>query len=195
MREAVVQWLDACGLSPELVVFVIAMLPIVELRGAVPVGINICHLVWYKTFIIALLGNLAPVPFLLLFLDRVAKFLSRLKVFARFFDWLFTRTRKKSKVIEEYKFWGLVIFVAIPLPGTGAWTGTLAAFLLGMDFKRSLLAIALGVLFAGVLVMGLSLLGIWGALIAGTALVTLTTVRIIRRYASLRQPGNWKGPP
>jgi len=166
MREAIIQKLESIGISPELTVFLIALLPVVELRGAIPVGINLYHLAWYKASLLALIGNILPVPFLLLFLGEAAKFLSKIPLFRRFFDWLFTRTRKKSKRIEEYKFLGLMVFVAIPLPGTGAWTGSVAAFLLGMDFGRSLMAIALGVLLAGILVTGLSLLGPWGGVIA-----------------------------
>lgn len=180
MREVIIEKLENLGVSPELAVFIIALLPVIELRGAVPVGINFYHLVWYKTVILALLGNLLPVPFLLLLLAKIAQVLSKIPLFAKFFDWLFTRTRKKSKVIEEYKFWGLLIFVAIPLPGTGAWTGSVAAFLLGMDFKLSLLAISLGVFLACILVTSLSLLGLWGLIIAGIALAILLIGRLIK---------------
>lgn len=182
MREVIVERLENLGLSPELTIFLIALLPIVELRGAVPVGINFYHLVWYKVSILALLGNILPVPFLLLFLAQLAKVLSKISFFAKFFDWLFTRTRKKSKIIEEYKFWGLLIFVAIPLPGTGAWTGSVAAFLLGMDFKLSLLAISVGVFLACILVTSLSILGLWGLIIAGIALTILLVGRLIKGF-------------
>ncbi len=181
MREAIINKLEGLGISPELTVFIIALLPVVELRGAIPVGINLYHLVWYEVFFLSLLGNILPVPFLLLFLDKITILLRHIPFFNNFFDWLFTRTRRRSRIIEEYKFLGLMLFVAIPLPGTGAWTGSVAAFLLGMDFKLSFLAIALGVLFAGIFVTSLSLLGIWGAIIAGSALVALIIARILKR--------------
>ncbi len=193
MREVIIQRLQGLGLSPELTVFIVAMLPVIELRGALPVGINLYQMAWSKTLLIALFGNIFPIPFILLFLERIANLLSRWSIFARFFDWLFTRTRRKSKLLEEYKFWGLVIFVAIPLPGTGAWTGAVAAFLLGMDFKLSLLAITLGVIFAGIFVTSLCLLGIWGAILVATALLIFAVVRILKKYATLRQSGNRKG--
>ncbi len=182
MREAIINWLKAHGISPELSVFIIALLPIVELRGAIPVGINLYQLNWSKVFLLAFLGNLLPVPFLLLFLENLANLLSRIGIFAKFFNWLFTRTRKKGKVIEEYKFWGLLIFVGIPLPGTGAWTGSIAAFLLGMDFKSAIFAIIFGVGLAGILVTGLSRLGIWGVIIALLALLILIFGRRLAKW-------------
>jgi hypothetical protein len=91
----------------------------------------------------------------------------------KFFDWLFARTRRKTADIEKYEFWGLAIFVAIPLPATGAWTGAMAGWLLGLNFFRSLLSIFLGVLIAGVIMTALSLLGWIGAAIAGVVLTAL----------------------
>ena len=111
-----------------------------------------------------------PVPFILLLLGPVSALCMKVPVGKRFFDWLFARTRRKTADIEKYEFWGLAIFVAIPLPATGAWTGAMAGWLLGLHFFRSLLSIFIGVLVAGVIMTALSLLGWIGAAIAGVVL-------------------------
>ncbi|UCD20475.1 MAG: small multi-drug export protein [candidate division WOR-3 bacterium] len=161
-------------MTPELAVFLTSMLPIVELRGALPLAINLLDITWPKAFAIAYLGNIIPVPFILLLLNPAVKLLSKIRPFRKFFDWLFERTRKKSnKVIERYEEIGLMAFVAIPLPGTGAWTGALIAFLFGLDFKKSLLVIGIGVFIAGVIVTCLCLLGWIGALIAGVGFAVI----------------------
>ena len=167
----------ARGFSPELAVFITSMLPIVELRGALPLAINLYHIPWPRAFIIAYIGNLVPVPFILWLLKPIVKLLSKIKPIGNAFSWLFKRTRTKSSVmIEKYEEIGLLAFVAIPLPGTGAWTGALIAFLFGLDFKKSLLVIALGVLIAGVIVTCLCLLGWIGALIAGLSFILLVAL-------------------
>jgi len=181
-KEKLIQTLQNIGLSPELAVLLIAMLPIVELRGAIPIGINFYHMVWYKTVIIAIIGNMIPIFLILFLLDKIASVLSKIKIFERFFTWLFNRTRKKSKIIEEYETIGLMIFVAIPLPMTGAWTGSIAAFLLGVKYLDAIIAIFFGVLIAAVVVTTLSLLGIWGAIIAGIALTILAITSIIGMF-------------
>ncbi len=168
------QDLVAQGLSPEVAVFITSMLPIIELRGALPMAINLFHIVWPKAFLISFIGNLIPVPFILWLLGPIVRLLSRVKPIGRFFEWLFKRTRRKGNaVIEKYEEIGLLAFVAIPLPGTGAWTGALIAFLFGLDFKKSFLVIALGVFIAGVIVTCLCLLGWLGALIAGVGFILL----------------------
>lgn len=161
------------GITPELVVTAIAMLPVVELRGAVPVGINLLGMPWYRAVLFAVVGNLLPILFILLMLERLVAWLGRLPLLRRFFDWLFAHARRRSGVIERYEFWGLVIFVGIPLPVTGAWTGSVAAVLLGFSYGRALLALTLGVLIAAAIVTALSLLGVWGALIALAILLAL----------------------
>ena len=168
------QDLVAKGLSPELAVFLTSMLPIIELRGALPLAINVFRISWPKAFLIAYIGNLIPAPIILWLLGPVVNLLSKIGIFRHFFTWLFERTRRKSsKMIEKYEEIGLMAFVAIPLPGTGAWTGALIAFLFGLDFKKSLLIIAIGVLIAGVIVTSLCLLGWFGAIIAGAGLAIL----------------------
>jgi uncharacterized membrane protein len=171
LRESIIQGLNERGVSPELAIIITAMLPIIELRGAIPLGINFYHMVWYKVVILSLIGNMLPILPILFLLDKISKLLSRVGFFKKFFDWLFTRTRKRSKIIEEYEMIGLAIFVGIPLPGTGAWTGAVAAFLLGLKYVPSLIAIICGVLLAAVIVTGLSMLGIWGIIIISIILI------------------------
>lgn len=171
------------GLSKDTAIVAISTLPIVELRGAIPVG----HILVPDTdqstrlgmddlrrsariFFWAILGNMLPVPFILLLLGPVSNLCMRVPVGKKFFDWLFARTRRKTADIEKYEFWGLAIFVAIPLPATGAWTGAMAGWLLGLNFFRSLLSIFIGVLVAGVIMTALSLMGWLGAAIAGVVL-------------------------
>ena len=168
------------GFPKELVVLIIAALPIFELRGALPVAINVFHFPWYYALSLAIIGNLLPVPFILLLLDTVTRILSRFSLFDRFFKWLFAYTRRRGEMIEKYERIGLVLFVAIPLPVTGAWTGSIAAVLLGMSFKRAMLSIFLGVLIAGVIVTCLTLLGWVGAIIAGIILCASAAVGLWR---------------
>ena len=161
------------GFSEELVVLIIAALPILELRGALPVAINLFHFPWYYAFLLAIIGNLVPVPFILLFLNALSRLLSKINVFKNMLNWLFERTRRRGQIIERYERIGLTLFVAIPLPVTGAWTGSLAAVLFGLKFKHAFLSIFIGILIAGTIVTCLSLLGWVGAAIAGVGLSVL----------------------
>ena len=171
------------GLSKDAAIVAISTLPIVELRGAIPVG----HILysdadistrlgrddWYRAarvFFYAVLGNMIPVPLILLLLGPISNLCMKVPAGKKFFDWLFARTRRKTAEIEKYEFWGLAIFVAIPLPATGAWTGAMAGWLLGLNFFRSLLSIFFGVLGAGVIMTALALMGWLGAIIAGVVL-------------------------
>lgn len=168
--ERIAQWMSLKGLSPQLIVFLVSMLPIVELRGAVPIGNNLFGLPLWQTLGLSIIGNLVPILLVLLLLGKMTRWLEPVPVFRRFFEWLFERTRKRSGVIARFEFWGLVIFVGIPLPMTGAWTGSVAAVLLGMSYFRALFGITLGVLMAAMIVTGLSILKWWGAFIAGLVL-------------------------
>lgn len=154
-------------------VFLMAATPIWELRGSIPTGMFALHLPWPEVFIVSLLGNILPVPFILLFLDPVSKLLSRIKFLEHILNWVLQRTRRQSSLVEKYERIGLMLFVAIPLPGSGAWTGALIAFLLGMSLRKAFLPIALGVFIAGVIVLNLCLLGWIGALLAGAGLIIL----------------------
>jgi uncharacterized membrane protein len=139
------------SLPPEWTTFVVAMLPIIELRGAIPYAIGV-GMPWPQAYVLAVAGNLVPIVPLLLFLGPVSEWLRRLPGFGRFFDWLFARTQRRSGLIQRYGPLGLAIFVSIPLPITGGWTGAAAAYLFGFPFRRSFPAITVGVLVAGVVV-------------------------------------------
>ena len=152
--------LISSGIPPELVVLLISALPIFELRGGIPVAIGLFHLPWYYALLLSVIGNLLPVPFILLLLDSATRLLSRIRLFDRFLTWLFERTRRRGRIIEIYQRIGLVLFVAIPLPITGAWTGSLAAVLFGLRFRHAFLSIFIGVLIAGAIVTCLSVLGL-----------------------------------
>jgi len=157
--------------SPSLAVFVASMLPISELRGAIPLGVWGFKLPLLKTYIIAVIGNLVPVLPLLWLIDPVSKMAQKTRLGKRFFDWIFERTRRKGKLVERYEAVGLMLFVAIPLPVTGAWTGTLAAFLFGIHRAYAFPSIIGGVLIAGVIVSTFVALGWIGAVVAGAILL------------------------
>jgi uncharacterized membrane protein len=152
-------------LPPEWVVVLMAMLPIVELRGAIPWALHPAGgaLGWKEAYLLAVAGNLIPVVPLLALLGRISNFLSRYRYTKRFFDWLFTRTRKRGGIVEKYRALGLCMFVAIPLPVTGAWTGTAAALVFGIPFRYALAGIVGGVLIAGVVVTlaSLGVISLW----------------------------------
>ncbi len=135
----------------EWCVFFCSLLPIIELRGAIPLGAGF-GLPWWQTFFIAIIGNMLPVPVILLFVKKVLTWMStcRVKFFNKISNKLFEKAEKNREKIEKYAFWGLAVFVAIPLPGTGAWTGALVASLFDMKFWRSVLSTLIGVLGAGV---------------------------------------------
>jgi uncharacterized membrane protein len=165
------------GVSKPLVVFIISMLPVVELRGALPVAINVFNIQWYFALPIAFVGNLLPVPFLFSFLESLRRLSARMGIIGELVEKFLNRTRRRAEFIERYGRLGLVLFVAIPLPVTGAWTGSIAAFLLGMRFRDALLPICLGVLMAGIIVTVLCLLDWVGAVIAGVVLGVFIIIR------------------
>ncbi len=165
-----------------LEVFLIAAAPISELRGAIPVAILDLDISWHIAFLVAFAGNLLPVPFLLLFLGPVSRLLSKVKVFEIIINWIFRLSRRRGGIVERYGLIGLVLFVAIPLPVTGAWTGSIVAFLLGLSFWRAFPAIVLGVFIAGVVVTTLTVIGWWGAVIAGIGLAALAVIGLRRTW-------------
>ena len=147
----------------ELIVFIISLLPLLELRG----GLIAATLLGVKPvvgYIVSIIGNTLPVPFILLFISKIMDWMERSKVgfLEKVSKWLRNKAHKNRKEIDKYGYLGLLLFVGIPLPGTGAWTGTLAASILDMDFKRSILAVMLGVILAGI-IMGLASAGVFGA--------------------------------
>jgi uncharacterized membrane protein len=168
-----IEWLTSLNIPKELVVVIISILPIFELRGALPVGINLLQIPWYSALFWAVIGNMVPVPILLLFLDYFVRLISKIRLGEKLAHWVLERTRARSQVIQKYERIGLIIFVAIPLPFTGAWTGAIAAFLLGMKFTHAFLAILCGVVIAGIIVTCLCFLGWVGAAIAGVVFCAL----------------------
>ncbi|MEG1782112.1 MAG: small multi-drug export protein [Oscillospiraceae bacterium] len=143
-------------------VFFISMLPLVELRGAVPVGVA-SGLPFWTTYFIAVLGNMLPVPFILFLVKPVLLLMQKVKIFNKLATFFLEKGHKAGAKFGEAKYWALFLFVAIPMPGTGAWTGALAAALLDLDKGKSLLAILGGVLGAG-LIMGIASFGVLGAI-------------------------------
>ena len=134
-------------------VFLCSMIPIVELRGAIPMGF-ILGLPWWKTLIISIIGNLLPVPFILLFIRAVIQWMSKSKVklFNKIANWLLAKVDKNKDKIQKYAFWGVAAFVAIPLPATGAWTGSLVAAMIDLKFWKAFLSAVIGVVVAGIVV-------------------------------------------
>lgn len=129
-----------------------AVLPISELRAAIPIAISTYQFEWYYAYLFGVIGNLLPVPFILLLFNNIIPLLSRVDFLDRIMKWYFAWTKRRSKPIERYGWFGLMIFVMIPLPVTGAWTGSILAALLGMRFKYAFTAVVAGVLLAGVIV-------------------------------------------
>ena len=169
-------------ISPEWATLLIAALPVSELRGSIPLAILKFKFIWPKAYIISVIGNMIPVIPWLLFLNYVQEKLMRIRLMRIFFTWLFTRTRRKGKLIEEYETLGLMLFVSIPLPITGAWTGCIAAFLFGIKFRHAVMAIFYGVLIAGAIVTSLTKLGWIGAFIAGIVLLSIAILTIIEIF-------------
>lgn len=139
----------------ELVAFVISLCPILECRGGM-IAARLMEIPFWKAFLICYLGNMLPIPFIILFIRKIFEFLRRFGFFEKIITRLEAKTEKNKDKVLRYKSWGLLIFVAIPLPGTGGWTGALMAALLDIRFKRSLPIIAFGVLIAGFIMSGLT---------------------------------------
>jgi uncharacterized membrane protein len=159
MVEEIIKFLNQI-LPPELVTVIVAALPISELRGSIPLAMGVFQFSIGKAYLLSIIGNLIPVVPLLLFLEFLSKWLSaRFNWAEKFFNWLFVRAKKRGKLIENYGAIGLIFFVAVPLPMTGAWTGCVAAFLFGIRRVWASLSIASGVLIAGIIV-ALSTLGV-----------------------------------
>ena len=164
--EGLVTWfMEVLGgkISKEMIVFVISMVPILELRGgllaASLLNIPIVRAIWY-----CVIGNIIPVPFILLLITPIFNRLKMMRLFRPMVEKLESRALGKSEQIERYEFWGLALFVGVPLPGTGAWTGALIASLLGIRFRKAFPAIILGI-FIATIIMSIVSYGLLGALI------------------------------
>ena len=146
-----------------LIVFLISMVPLIELRGAIPYAVGF-QLPLLPSYIVAILGNMLPVPFIFLFARKILEWGKNKKITKKFFTFCLEKGNKGGKKLQEKAgcnvYFALFLFVGIPLPGTGAWTGTLAASLLNLDFKKSIIAIMGGVVLAGI-IMGVISLGIF----------------------------------
>lgn len=150
-------------LQKYLWIFFISMVPLVELRAAIPVS-QVMQMPLIPSYIVCIIGNMLPVPFIYLFARKVLEWGADKPLIGKFFSWCMEKGEKGGKKLQEKAgrglFFALFLFVGIPLPGTGAWTGTLAASLLDMDFKSTTAAVMLGVLLAGIIMMVLSFAGV-----------------------------------
>ncbi|MCK9555731.1 small multi-drug export protein [bacterium] len=153
------------GISQESAVLIIAALPIVELRGSIPVA-HLMGMEPFKAYLISIAGNMIPVIPIILLLGPLTEWLSKFPFWRKFFDWFFKRTKAKASLVEKYKAVGLALFVAIPLPVTGAWTGCAAAFLFKVKPVYAFISILAGVLIAGVIMSVIAILGWIGFAIA-----------------------------
>ncbi len=149
--------------SKKLIVFIISLMPLLELRGGL-IAAAILNVEYLKAGILCIIGNIIPIPFILLFLKKVFSVMERFKSTKKVVVWLEDKAKKNKPKIDKYGFWGLVLFVGIPLPGTGAWTGSLVASVFEMDYKKSLLAIFLGIILAFI-IMSIVSYGVIGNII------------------------------
>lgn len=149
-----------------IIIFLVSMVPLIELRGAIVYAVGF-HLPMVQSYIICILGNMIPVPFIFWFARRILEWGKDKKYIGKFFTFCLEKGHKGGEALKQKAgkglFWALLFFVGIPLPGTGAWTGTLAASILDMDFKTSVVAVLLGVILAGI-IMGLVSSGLFSGL-------------------------------
>ena len=164
--ESLVMWfMEHPGqyVSRELIVFIISMCPVLELRGGILASVLLDLPMW-KAIALSVTGNIIPIPFILLLIKKVIHWMEGTRIFGRIARFLVGKVEKKKGTIEKYEFWGLVIFVGIPAPGTGAWTGSLIAALLDVKIRKAVVAELIGIVIATV-IMCLISYGIIGNLI------------------------------
>ena len=137
-------------LPKEVFCFLVSMLPVIELRGGL-IAASLLQIPLLKANIICILGNMLPIPFILLFIRRIFAWLREHHLLTGFVNWLERRAMRKSKGVEKGEFWFLLFFTGIPLPGTGGWTGSIIASLLELDIKKAIIAVFLGILLAAIL--------------------------------------------
>ena len=180
-------------LKKYLIVFLVSMVPLIELRGAIPIAAGM-GLPFIQYYIIAIIGNMIPVPFIYFFARKILVWGADKPVIGNFFTWCLEKGEKGGKKLQETAgkglFVALLLFVGIPLPGTGAWTGTLAASFLNLDFKTSISAVALGVILAGIIMsLGSKIVATlgWSGVIAIIALILVAILVSVfvkkKRYA------------
>jgi len=143
-------------------IFFGSMIPWIEARYVIPYAMLELQWTWWQAFPLAVAGNMLPIPFILLFFQHAEKFLRRYKFWIRIMDWLFARTRKRANnKIIKYEYLGLLVFVALPIPFTGGWTGALIAYLFGLKFSKSLITIFIGVVIAAIIMITVTLYVGW----------------------------------
>lgn len=170
MTESLVQGIINAlsgSISKEAIVFLISMIPILELRGALLVAGPILGVSVSTAIPLCIIGNIIPVPFILLLITPIFRWMKGTKILKPMVDRLETKAMSKSDKIEKYEFWGLVLFVGIPLPGTGAWTGSLIAALLGIKFKKAFPAVIIGICMATVIMWFISYVLLGGVHLMG----------------------------
>lgn len=155
--RAMQEFLTSHGIPDWLVVFIISLFPILECRLGMFTAIALLHMNTIKGFLISFVGNIIPIPFILLLINQIFELLKKVPVINKPIYWLEEKTLKKRDKIDKFGIWGLLLFVAIPLPGTGGWTGALLASLLHLDRKKSFGVICVGVFIAGLIITVLSL--------------------------------------
>ena len=157
IQEFILNLFGGWAFADEMCVFICSMLPIIELRGAIPMAFAF-GLPWWAAYILSVVGNMLPVPIILLFIKKFITWSmnSKIKFLNKLANWLNRKVEKNRAKIEKYAFWGLCIFVAIPLPTTGAWTGSLVAAMIDMKFWKAMLTAFLGVLLAGAIVTAIA---------------------------------------
>ena len=140
------------------------MIPIIESRGSIPYGILILGLPWYNVVFVSIIANFFITIPIIYLLKPISKYFSRFYIFEKFFNWLFSRSERKGGIINKLKILGLIVFIGIPLPVTGAWTGCVAAHVFGLNKFHTLIGVFLGILLSVMIITGLTLTGqsIWG---------------------------------
>ena len=151
------------GISKDVIIFIISLMPILELRGGL-LAATLLKVPYLRALIICVVGNILPIPFVLLFLELIFKWMEKWNLTKKIVKWLEKKGNSKRSQIDKYGYLGLILFVGIPLPGTGAWTGSLVAILLGLDKKKSFICILIGVMLAAA-IMSVVSYGILGNLI------------------------------
>lgn len=179
-KDKLIAKINSLNVADEFKVILLAMSPVLELRLSIPMGIKVYNIPVIWVFILSLFGNIIPVILIILFFDAVTIILYKVPYLGRFMDNFFSKIKKRGKVIEKYEELGLILFVAIPLPGTGGWTGALIAYLFRLRFWHSLFFIFLGLISAAIIVTLLTLLGWLGALIAALSILSFITWKILK---------------
>ena len=165
MSEAITEYIVGNlegKIASELIVFIVSMLPVLELRGGL-IAAKLLDIEFFRAFVICFIGNMLPIPFILLFIRKIFNWLKKFRKINKVIERLEARSIRKADGVKKYRLWGLLFFVAIPLPGTGAWTGALIADLLDIRIKHSLPTISVGVFIAGIIISILSY-GLLGAI-------------------------------